>query len=82
MEFNVSKCKILQLVSILVIPKASSPTRCVHGTPLEIVEQHNYLGVCLHHRLSWQPHIDSICNKANHLLGFLHRNLRYCPNKL
>ena len=52
------------------------------GTPLEIVEQHNYLGACLHHRLSWQPHIDSICNKANRLLGFLYRNLRHCPNKL
>ena len=30
-------------------------------------------------RLSWQPHIDSICNKANRLLGFLYR---HCPNKL
>ena len=25
---------------------------------LEIVEQHNYLGMCLHHRMSWQPHIN------------------------
>ena len=30
------------------------------GVLLEVVEQHNYLGVHLHHRLSWQPHIDSI----------------------
>ena len=52
------------------------------GTPLEIVEQYNYLGVCLHHRLSWQPHIDSVCNKANRLLGFLRRNLRHCPCNL
>ena len=40
------------------------------------------LGVCLHHRMSWQPHIDFICNKANYLLGFLHRNLWHCPSKL
>ena len=79
MEFNVSKCKILQ-VSTCYIKSLFSYQIC--GTPLEIVEQHNYLGACLHHRLSWQPHIDSICNKANRLLGFLYRNLRHCPNKL
>ena len=43
------------------------------GIPLETVEQHNYLGMCLHHIMSWQPHIDFI---------FLHRNLRNCPSKL
>ena len=79
MEFNVSKCKILQ-VSTCYTKSLFSYQMC--GTPLEIVEQHNYLGICLHHRLSWQPYIDSICNKANRLLGFLHRNLRHCPNKL
>ena len=52
------------------------------GVPLEIAGQHSYLGVHLHHRLSWQPHIDFICNKANRLLGFLYRNLKRCPTKL
>ena len=43
----------------------------MYGIPLEIVEQHYYLEMCLHHRLSWQPHNDSICNKANCLsVGF------------
>ena len=79
MEFNVSKCKILQ-VSTCHTKSLFSYQMC--GTFLEIVEQYNYLGVCLHHRLSWQPHIDSICKKANRLVGFLYRNLRHCPNKL
>ena len=79
MEFNVSKCKILQ-VSTCYTKSLFSYQMC--GTPLEIVKQHNYLGIWLHHRLSWQPHIDSICNKVNRLLGFLYRNLRHCPNKL
>ena len=52
------------------------------GIPLEIVEQYNYLGVCLYHRMSWQPHIDYICDKANCFLVFLHRNLWHCPSKL
>ena len=54
----------------------------MYGIPLEISEQHNYLGVCLHHKMPWQPGIDFICNKANCLLGFLHRNLWHCPSKL
>ena len=64
---------------LLVILKASYQMCRV---PLEIVEQHSYLGVCLRHRLSWQPHIDSLCSKANHLSGFLYRNLKHCPRKL
>jgi len=35
-----------------------------------------YLGVKLDHRLSWRPHIDYVCNKANKLLGFLKINLQ------
>ena len=41
------------------------------GIPLESVEEHSYLRVTLHHRMSWKPHIKNICNKANRLLGFL-----------
>ena len=33
-------------------------------------------------KLSWTPHINSICNKANRLLGFLRRNLHHCPPHL
>ena len=77
MEFNITKCKILQ-VSTHCTKSLYSYQMC--GFPLEIVEQ--LIRVCLHHRLSWQFHIDFICNKANRLLGFLHRNLRHCPSKL
>ena len=62
---------------------ASYLTRCVaFGLSSEVVEQHDYLGECLHHKLPWQPHIDFICNKANGLIGFLHRNHRHYPGKL
>ena len=45
MKFNFSKCKIIQVSTHYTI-KVSSPTRCA---------AYNYLGVCLHHRLPWQP---------------------------
>ena len=52
------------------------------GIPLESVEEHSYLGVTLHHGMSWIPHINNVCNKANRLLGFLKRNLHHCPSGL
>ena len=52
------------------------------GIPLESVEEHSYLGVTLHHRMSWKPHINNVCNKANRLLGFLKRNLHHCSSNL
>ena len=78
MEFNVSKYKILQV---------SKCTRSIFsysmkGIPLESVEEHSYLGVTLHHGMSWKPHINNVCNKANRLLGFLKRNLHHCSSDL
>ena len=71
MEFNVSKSKILQVSTHCTKSLFSYQ---MYSIPLEIVEQHSYLGVYLHHRMSWQNHIDFICKKANRLLGFLYRN--------
>ena len=79
MEFNIGKCKTLQVSTHCTKSLFSYQ---IYSSPLEIVEQHSYLGVYLHHKMSWQPHIDFICNKANRLLGFLYRNLRHCPSNL
>ena len=32
--------------------------------------------------MSWKPHINNVCNKANRLLGFLKRNLHHCSSNL
>ena len=47
-------------------------------TPLDTVLEHNYLGIRLHHKLSWEPHINYICTKAN----LLKRNLQYAPKEI
>jgi len=54
----------------------------MNNTPLTTVEEHDNLGVRLHHHMSWKPHIDRICNKANQLLGFLRQNLSKSPTKI
>ena len=47
--------------------------------PLNIASEHAYLDIHLHHRLSWEPHVNYVCGKANRLLGFLKRNLYNAP---
>ena len=69
---NVKWCKLLHV-------DISRFTYTMNNIPLEFVDQHNYLGVCLHNKLSWQPHVNQICHKANRQLGFLYRNLRGSP---
>ena len=46
------------------------------------IQEHDYLGVRLHHKLSWSPHVNHICNKVNRMLGFLNRNLRHAPQNI
>ena len=52
------------------------------GISLQVVEEHDYLGVRLHHKLSWSPHVNHICNKVNCILGFLNRNLHHTPQNI
>ena len=79
MAFNIPKCKIIQFTTHR---NKSKYIYTMSKTPLEVVEEHNYLGVRLHHKLSWSPHVNHICNKANRLLGFLNRNLRHTPQNI
>ena len=73
MEFNIPKCTILQIT----LRQQSDPFDYrMNNIILKTTDQHPYLGICLHHKLSWNPHITQLCNKANRLLGFLHRNLK------
>ena len=76
MEFNIPKCNILQISMHLA---KRNFTYKMNEIPLNTVLEHDYLGVRLHHKLSWRPHVDHICNKASQLLGFLKRNLHSSP---
>ena len=68
MEFNIPKCNILQITTNFT---KRNFTYKMSDIPLNTVLEHDYLGVHLHHKLSWSPHVDHICNKASRLLGFL-----------
>lgn len=40
-----------------------------------------YLGVDLQANLAWNHHINRVTKKANSMLGFLRRNLRYASEE-
>ena len=48
----------------------------LHSQPLEEKDAVKYLGVTVHHKLSWNEHICNIVKKANSSIGFLRRNLQ------
>ena len=77
--FNISKCKIMQALNNHMWSLFKYE---MSDIPLAVTEQHLYLGVKLHHKLSWKPHIDYVCNKANKTIGFLKGNLHHCPKHL
>jgi len=72
----------VRIVQITLHHSKSSFTYKMSNIPLSTVFEYNYLGIRLHHRLSWEPHINYICNKANRVLGFLKRALHTAPTEI
>ena len=79
MSFIVTKCNITHLA------RSSQPFIKFYtllGEIIQKVNQAKYLGVMITSVIGWSDHIDIIDNKANCTLGFLRRNLKYCPRGL
>ena len=54
----------------------------LEGTDLEKVESIKYLGVTITSDLRWNTHVSNVCTKVNRTLGFLRRNLYFCPQEV
>ena len=75
MRFSVKKCYVLS------IRQKSSRFYQLDGEILQEVNSSPYLGITISNDLQWKTHITSIVKKANSTLGFLRRNLKYCPEE-
>jgi hypothetical protein len=75
MRFNAKICYILSI-------KNKSQHFCsLNGHILQQVQNNPYLGLQISEDLKWTIHIANVAKKANPTLGFLRRNLKYCPQE-
>ena len=77
MEFHPKKCQVLHATN-----KRNIKTACnIHGHILEETDTAKYLGVNMHHKLSWNHHIQKVTSKANSTCALLQRNIHQCPHE-
>ena len=74
MEFHPNKCSVLRFTN-----KQHPVCHIYNIIYYKIDKSAKYLGVTLDDSLSWDPHINSIYQKASFTLSFLERNLQKCP---
>ena len=80
MRFQPVKCNMMQLTRKRI--KKTHASYNLEGSDLENVESIKYLGVTITSDLRWNTHESNVCTKANRTLGFLKRNLYFCPQEV
>ena len=78
MDFNVLKCAIM---SVSLKRNPSLYEYKMKNQTVPRVDYHDYLGVTIHNKLSWDLHIKRITSKALKTLGMLRRNLHSCSTE-
>ena len=76
MAFNPDKCEV---ITVTRKRKPITSYYTIHNTQLKTVSQGKYLGITIDSKLSFNPHIDNICKKANTTRAFISRNTKGCP---
>ena len=76
MYFNVSKCAVL---SVTTKRNISAYNYFMGSQQISCTDNQDYLGVTINTKLSWQPHINKVQNKASKTLGLLKRTLHAAP---
>lgn len=73
MSFHPEKCNVLRVTRS---KKIFAYDYILHGQTLKQLDSVKYLGVNIHHKLSWNEHISNVVKTANSSIGFLRRNLQ------
>ena len=63
LTLNPKKCKYM-IISRKKDPPAPVTPLILSGDILSRVDTFKYLGIFLHNKLSWSPHIEAVCSKA------------------
>ena len=75
MKFNATKCYVLS------VKEKTHYYYELNKTILKHVDHNPYLGVQLSSDLKWTTHVNNTAKKANTTLGFVRRNLYFCPQQ-
>ena len=79
MDFNVLKCAITSIT--LKRPPSISEYKMKQQL-IPRVDHHNYLGVTINNKSTWDSHTKKITAKAQRTLGMLRRNLHSCSQEI
>jgi len=79
MKLNIGKCVSM---SCTRSPASTPAVYYISENALEIVDQHDYLGVRLHSSMTWSYHIQLKVNKATKVLNLIKRALRNCTKEV
>ena len=79
LQFNSAKCMHLRITNKHSYTKF---TYCLDKSIIKEVPSANYLGITIDSKLTWSDHVTRVVTKANSVLGFLQRNLKYCPPEI
>ena len=72
LTINTNKIKFMLISRRRKLPKNFSPLY-LNNVQIESVSHFKYLGVWISDNLTWSKHVESICCKARHILGYMFR---------
>ena len=79
MKLNIRKCVTMTCTRS---PAATPTAYYINEHPLDITDQHDYLGVRLLSSMTWSHHIQLKVNKATKVLNFIKRTLYKCTKEI
>ena len=72
---------VTQLLRISRKQHTSNYTYSIRNSNIQPTTNAKYLGITINNKLSWNTHIQQVCQKANNTLNFIHRNFKSCNQK-
>ena len=78
MKVNITKCAVIHCSRSSTVQYNYN----INHQPLNVTDQHPYLGVTIHKSMSWASHINTIVLKASRTLNFIKRNLYKCSKEV
>ena len=81
MQFNINKSSVLWF-TIKSSIAAVQPPVLIDGTPLPKVDKQKYLGVTFDNKLTWHPHVATVCKSMAYYLYLINYHSKSLPREI